>query len=135
MGDFRVLAVGNRVFGGGVMWSNKLIGQVTKCRTLDGVTFYVREACNAIPSFVVSSNERWGDKQDGPGRERQSLELCAPAGEWDRIAEIVRGADRLGRPVRQNEQFTATDAERCLAQSALGESEIGRAVRHGTTAQ
>ncbi|MBA4019164.1 MAG: hypothetical protein C0483_18515 [Pirellula sp.] len=119
---FNVLAVGWWAWGGGVYWHQKLVGQVTKCRTLDGVTFYVRENCNAIPSFYMNAGQRWGDKIEGVGDGRQTLELCAVAAEWDRIAELVTAADAKSRPVRLNKQFNAADAELCLDVGPFGGS-------------
>ncbi len=106
-------------FGGGIMPDQKQWSRVSKCR-VDGVTFYVRENLDGAQSFYVSSNERWkfkggNNSTDRAGLERQCLDLCAPAAEWDRIAELVRAADSLGRRVRKHRTFTERWAEQQIA--------------------
>lgn len=117
---FNVLAVGHYAFGGGVLWANKLVGQVTKCRSRDGVTFYVRENCNGTPSFLMNAGQRWGDKTEKVGDARQTLELCAPAEQWKLLSAMVREADPFQRPVMKNKRFTAAVAEACLNNGEFG---------------
>lgn len=83
-----------------------LVGQITHC-TFEGATFYTRENVNAIPTFLISSNERWGEKAGNkPRKERQSLELYVPnPDKWAQIVEVVKAADPLKRPVLKNREF------------------------------
>jgi hypothetical protein len=74
-----------------------LAGQLTKCR-LGGLVFYVREN-TARDHFNQSSGERMAMKR-GEVRGVQVLELWAPPAMWGRVADLVRAADPLGRPVR-----------------------------------
>jgi hypothetical protein len=98
---------GQSNFGG----STGLSSQVTKC-CHQGVVFYVRENVNGIPSFNISSGERWGDKIGRkPRMDRQVLELACPPEYFDQLADLVRSADPLGRPVTANNRFTVQWAE------------------------
>ena len=56
---------------------NEVLGQLTKCKW-NHITFYVRENCNATPTFLMHSNAGMGFKQDKVPDHYQSLELCAP---------------------------------------------------------
>jgi hypothetical protein len=83
-----------------------LSSQITICRH-EGTVFAVRENCNAIPMFNISSGERWGDKiGHRPSAKRQCLELLAPEEQWEEIAAVVKKADGLNRPVYKNNAFT-----------------------------
>lgn len=88
-------------------------GQLTKCLFEDNIEFYVRENLKGIDTFLISSSERWGDKQSlgSPRKARQSLDLLAPEQHWDRIAEAVREADCHKRPVYKAKGFTWKWAE------------------------
>lgn len=97
----------NRAMGG-------LIGQVTACEH-EGVKFFVRENVTALPSFEISSGERWGDKRGAkPAPRRQSLELFLPPQRahhwqcWQELAAVVKSLDPLGRPVLPNRNFNKT---------------------------
>lgn len=107
-----LLAEGSHIFGQSNMGGTSgLIGKVTKCM-IKGVVVYTREMANGIDSFQISSGERWGDKVGHtPSKARQALELCAPAEVWDEIAEVVKAADQVKRPVRKNKLFTIKWAE------------------------
>jgi hypothetical protein len=85
-----------------------MMGQVTYCK-YDGIPFYVRENLTGIPSFYISSAERWGDKvgTGKPRPERQVLELLAHPRYWDKLAEIVYRYDGLKRRVVKNKRFNA----------------------------
>lgn len=94
-----------------------LEGQLTEVR--DPVThhrFWVRETVKPPGGwFYVNSNQRWGLKGGADlGRGWvQVLELAvAPEiqDQWDRIAELVRRHDPLGRPVLRNGRFTKKTA-------------------------
>jgi hypothetical protein len=82
------------------------MGQVTYCRYKDQV-FYVRENLTGLPSFFISSGERWGDKigTSKPRYERQVLELLAHPRSWAMLAEVVHQTDTLKRPVVKNRAF------------------------------
>src|SRR5438128_2088002 len=86
---------------GGINHLGGLEGQVTRCR-LEKVIFYVRENV-ALDHFHISSGERQALKAGRvSSRHPQVLELLAPTRIWDALAELVRQADSLGRPVRRN---------------------------------
>jgi|GEM_PF-5598746 hypothetical protein len=106
--------VDNRIwlFGQDSTSRGGLVGQVTKCRWNGEATFYVRENIRGVGSFLVSSGERWGDKNGSkPRRERWSLDLLATDDQWDVIAEQVRLVDIHHRPVLRSKSFTWTWAE------------------------
>lgn len=93
-------------FGATNMSEGGLIGQLTHCIYKDQVPFYVRENVNGIPTFFISSSERWGDKTGKqPRPERMALELCAPPKYWQTIADVVHITDTLKRPVFRNSRF------------------------------
>ena len=93
-------------FGQTNMSTGGLQGQLTHCIYQDRIPFYVRENVNGIPSFLISSSERWGDKTGKrPRKERMVLELCAPPKFWQAIAEVVHLTDTLKRPVLPNGRF------------------------------
>src|SRR5207237_2043872 len=74
-------------------------GQLTKCRwRKTNIVFYVRENI-AAEQFCVSSGERkgWKEGRLSP-RHSRVLQLAAPSGWWEPIADLVRRADRLRRP-------------------------------------
>lgn len=79
-------------------------GQVTKCR-LGDLVFYVRENVTGR-DFYMCSSARLGLKAFGKSGTPQVLELLAPEGEWDDLADAVERADGLGRHVRHNRNFT-----------------------------
>lgn len=107
----KVLATTSWIFSRDNCHEGGQIGQITKCE-YEGIIFYVRENINGIPSFNISSGERWGDKTGKQVRkERQSLEVCADVKHWPLISKIVKEADNLKRPVRLNIQFTKQWAE------------------------
>jgi predicted DNA-binding WGR domain protein len=116
-----VLARGIWSFGGGVLWRQKLEGQVTKFRWF-GHVFYVRENLDGSQAFYISANERQGEKGGvtGYGRPvsgRNVLEVCTRhAADWSIAADVVRSLDALERPVRSHRRFTPTWAEALLAQ-------------------
>lgn len=90
--------------------SSGLVGQVTKCE-YEGVIFFVRENTNNIPSFLISSSVRYGDKAGSkPSKARQCLELAAPEHNWEAIAEIIRQTDPMKRPVNRNKSFNLKTA-------------------------
>jgi hypothetical protein len=103
-----------------------LIGQLTECEH-DGVMFWVREALDKRTSFTTSSNQRSGEKCKAPSPNRQALELCCPAENWDRIVAVVREADTLKRPVLQNRHFTLAWIKRQWTNDSLGWSARQRA--------
>lgn len=83
-----------------------LSSQLTHCQ-YNGIQFYVRENVTGIPSFLVSSGERWGDKTGSkPRQSRQVLELLAPEKHFEVIKQAVLIADALHRPVLKNNAFT-----------------------------
>lgn len=97
------------IFGKNSCSAGGQIGKVTHAKIdATGVEFYVRENITGIDSFEINSNERWGDKESHSPvrRERQSLELLVPKGNWDEVAEAVKANDPLGRPVRKTRAFT-----------------------------
>lgn len=101
-------------FGGGIVPDNKLWGQVTRCE-LAGVVFYVRENLDSSVSFMMNAGQRWGEKNGRVSKSREILELAAPADDWETIADAVRAADPLHRPVRKNKNFTISWAESILS--------------------
>jgi hypothetical protein len=115
-----VLARGIWSFGGGVLWHQKLEGQVTKCRWF-GLVLYVRENLDGSLAFYVSANQRQGDKggASGYGRPtlaRNILEVCTPgAANWPIAADVVASLDPLCRPVRRHRLFTPAWADSLLA--------------------
>jgi hypothetical protein len=100
------------VHWGGINNAGGIAGRLTKCRTADGLVFYVREN-QAVAHFNVSAGERQAMKR-GEVRGRQVLELCCAPALWEKLAAVVAAADALGRPVRRNRRFTPGWAERCL---------------------
>jgi hypothetical protein len=112
--SIKVLGVSCWEFGqSNLKGSSGLTGQVTRCE-YQGIVFYVRENVNATPAFNISSGERWGDKVGRkPSRFRQSLELLAPELHWEEIAQLVRQADTLGRPVLRNKLFNRAFIDHC----------------------
>lgn len=89
-------------------------GQLTHCRLDDGTEFYVRENArlHSIDHFCMSAGARQGRKMGDSNPGVQVLELCAPAARWRAVAELVRAADKLGRPVVSNRRFTVEWARR-----------------------
>jgi hypothetical protein len=94
---------GNADFSHGL---NGMVGQVTHCKA-DGIEFWTRENTNGVPTFLISSAERWGEKAGAtPRKERQSLELYVPNPDlWDKIFEVVKANDTVPRRIMQNKQF------------------------------
>lgn len=93
-----------------------LVGQVTRCE-FEGVMFFVRENTNAISSFLISSSVRQGDKTGSkPSRQRQCLELAAPADKWEKIAEQVKLADPMKRQVFRSKNFTLSTAPKFFSE-------------------
>jgi hypothetical protein len=103
-----------------------LIGQLTECEQ-DGLVFWVREALDKRTSFTTSANQRRGEKCNTPSPNRQALELCCPAEQWERIAAIVHVADRMKRPVLQNRRFTPAWIRRQWEHGPLAWSAYDRA--------
>lgn len=99
-------------FGENSVSHGGMIGQLTKCR-YNRVIFYVRENLKGINSFIISSGERWGDKNgtSKPRRERWSLDLCAPTEHWDTLAALVHEQDYYKRPVLKAKRFSYHWAE------------------------
>lgn len=90
--------------------SSGLVGQVTKCE-YEGIIFFVRENTNNVPSFLISSSVRWGDKCGSiPSKRRQCLELAAPDDVWQAIAHVIHFVDPLRRPVNNNKSFNLKTA-------------------------
>ena len=82
-----------------------------------GITFFVREGISGINSFLISSNERWGDKAGSrPSKQKQVLELFAPAQYWQSIKELVEEADGLQRRVYFNKNFSQKFIDKCTYQ-------------------
>lgn len=92
-------------------------GQVTKCR-LNGQVFYVRENL-AGKNFYLCSAARLGLKAETISKLPQVLELLAPADLWEELAQAVRQADQMDRPVRRNLRFTWAWAEKLFSQPSL----------------
>lgn len=105
-------------FGSNNCGSGGMSGQLTKCLLEGRIVFYVRENLKGINTFLISSGERWGDKEgwSTPRPERQSLDLLAPVLHWHMIAEAVREADTLNRPVHKSRTFTWKWAEKEFAE-------------------
>jgi hypothetical protein len=109
----RPIATGVWIFGqSNLGGSSGLIGRVVKLQLEDGLVVYTRETLRGIDSFSISSGERWGDKAGKvPRKERQALDLWAPADRWEEVAAIVKDLDPLRRPVMRNKNFTPAWAE------------------------
>lgn len=110
--EIEILDTAVWIFGQSNMSSGGLVGQVTKCKCNETI-FYVRENVRAVPSFQVSSGERWGDKNGTgkPRRSRWNLDLLAPDLYWDEFAKLVHENDGLKRPVMKARDFTWEWAE------------------------
>lgn len=105
MSQVEVLRKTSWHYGQGNMGQGGLSGQVTLCRW-NGIAFCVRENTNGVDSFLISSDERWGDKiGNKPTRARQVLELYAPESHWQEIRAVVHESDGLKRYVKANKNF------------------------------
>ena len=103
------------VHWGGINQLGGLDGRVTACRS-GGLDFYVREGL-ARDHFNTSGGERQAMKRGEKAGGVDVLELCAPAGDWGRLAALVAAADGLGRRVRRNRNFTYDWARRQFARA------------------
>lgn len=93
------------VFGQDNCSNGGQVALISKCRHQDTI-FYVRENINGIDSFLISSNERWGDKAGSKAsKNRQVLELLAPESKWHQLSILVHQIDTHHRPVRSNKLF------------------------------
>lgn len=95
-----------------------ITGQLTECAAL-GTRFYVREGLGGVDHFYISANARIGMKEGrAPKGSVDTLHLCAPDELWERLAELVRQTDPLGRPVVRHRRFTARWAEETFTRAA-----------------
>lgn len=62
---------GNADFSHGL---NGMVGQVTHCKA-DGIEFWTRENTNGVPTFLISSAERWGEKAGATPRKDRHTAL------------------------------------------------------------
>jgi len=85
--------------------STGVLTEVTRCK-YKGHVFYVREAFNGIPSFLIHSNHRMAIKTTHIKAELQVLELCCPDHLFDQLSTVIKAFDHLNRPVRRNSKFT-----------------------------